>query len=369
MPPSASLPLIVLAGLPAAAEPERWVGLACRANALDLIERALCVPHLGPIVVATPDSDLAGEVAALPVQVVPDEPGVPFHFGRRLQQVVERCRLPRFLYVGAGAGPLLTVADLSDLATRALALENGALTNNLYSADLLALAPAAALAAIDPPATDNDLAWRLAAAGLAVESLPASAATRLDLDTPGDVAIAAAHPACGPRLRRLAHTLPLGAERVHRLLAELHSPQGEVLIYGRVSAATWARLELLPCQTRVFAEERGMRASGRLARGQVHAWIGAFLQSVGPQGFFRSLAGACTAAILDTRVLFAHLGLSPSAGDRFRSDLLQPEAISDPTVRAFTDAALAAPVPLLLGGQALVSGGALALAESPPAPR
>lgn len=360
----AELPLLIFAADVGGSEPERWVGLACRANTVDLVGRAAGVPFLRPIIVVTPVAGWEESLARLPVQVVPDAPGAGFHFGRRLLEVVTQCRLPAFLYVGGGMCALLPTPALADLAGRARALERGALTNNLYSSDLLSLAPASALEGIELPATDNDLAWRLAAAGLPVESLPPTAATRLDLDTPIDLAIAALHPACGPQLGRLVAGLPLPVERLRRVLAQLHSPQGEVLIYGRVSAGTWAALERLPCQTRVFAEERGMRASGRVARGQVHAWIGAFLQQAGPRAFFQSLAGACSAAILDTRVLFAHLGLAPSTADRFYSDLLDPAAIVDPTVRSLTEQALCAPVPVVLGGQSLVSGGLLALAEA-----
>ena len=140
-------------------------------------------------------------------------------------------------------------------------------------------------------------------------------------------------------------------------------PQGEVLVYGRLSASVWQRLEALPCQTRVFAEERGMRASGRQERGGVHAWLGRLYELVGARAFFAALAGACTAALLDTRVLFAHLGLTPSTADRFYSDLLRPEDVAQPAVRELTAAAADAPVPLLLGGHSLVSGGLLALAE------
>jgi len=357
------LPLIIFVGRVGASDPERWVGLACRANTLDLVARAAQVPDLGPIVIVTPADGWHQELAQLPVEVVADCPGATFHFGHRLRQVITRYGFSRLLYMGGGTGALLATQALADLAAHALALERGVLTNNLYSTDLAAVVPASALDSIELPATDNDLAWRLAAAGLPVESLPATAATRLDLDTPTDLAIAALHPACGPALRCLVASLPLDTMSLRRVLAELHSPQGEVLVYGRVSAATWSRLEALPCQSRVFSEERGMRASGRLARGQVRAWIGAFLQHAGPHLFFQSLAGACTAAILDTRILFAHLGVRPTAPDRFYSDLLQPAAISNPEVRALTEAALAAPVPLLLGGQAVVSGGLLALAE------
>ncbi len=356
------LPLVLFTGGVAGSEPERWVGEACRANTLDLIERAASVPCIGPIIVAAPVEGWE-ELSDLPVEVMPDEPGVPFHFGRRLSELVARYRLRRFLYMGGGTGALLTAADLSAVAERALILERGVLANNLYSTDLAAVAPASALEAIDLPASDNDLAWRLAGHGLPVETLPPTPATRLDLDTPTDLAIAALHPRCGPRLRRLVEGLPLGADRVRRILTELGSPQGEVLAYGRISSATWAHIERLPCQTRVFSEERGMLASGRYERGEVRAWLGTFLELAGPERFFRSLESKCTAAVLDTRVLFAHLGLKPPAADRFYSDLLRPSSITEPLVRAFTEAACGVPMPLLLGGQSLVSGGLLALAE------
>ncbi len=362
MPTTERLPLIIFVGGGGASEPERWLARACRANTHDLVARAGEVSCLGPTVVVAPTEGVA-ELASIPAELVVDPPGEPFHFGRRLREIVHRYGFRRLLYLGGGAASLLAAPALAALARRALALERGVITNNLYSTDYAAWAPAAALECIEPPESDNDLAWRLAQAGLPAESLPASAATRLDLDTPNDLAVAGLHPACGPHLRRMIAGLPFDTRRLRAVWAELHSPQGEVLIYGRASAATWQALERLPCQTRMFSEERGMRASGRLARGAVHAWLGAFLAQTGPHTFFQSLAGTCTAALLDSRVLFAHLGLWPSAADRFHSDLLQPERIADPTVRAFTEAALAAPVPLLLGGQGLVSGDLLALAE------
>ena len=54
----------------------------------------------------------------------------------------------------------------------------------------------------------------------------------------------------------------------------------------------------------------------------------------------------------------------PSAADRFYSDLRQPEKISDPWVRRFTEAAIEAPIPVVLGGHSLVSGGLYALVEA-----
>jgi len=44
----------------------------------------------------------------------------------------------------------------------------------------------------------------------------------------------------------------------------------------------------------------------------------------------------------------------PAAEDRFASDLLLAERIRDPWLHALTTSALAAPIPVLLGGHTLV---------------
>ena len=74
------------------------------------------------------------------------------------------------------------------------------------------------------------------------------------------------------------------------------------------------------------------------------------------------MAGLADGAILDTRVLLAHrLGVDerswPCAEDRFRSDLLLPDAITDGWLAALTRSAAAAPVPILLGAHTLVGPG------------
>ena len=55
-----------------------------------------------------------------------------------------------------------------------------------------------------------------------------------------------------------------------------------ILVAGRVSSATWRYLEReTACSTRVFSEERGMRASGRQARGEVRSLLGYHLERWG----------------------------------------------------------------------------------------
>src|SRR5581483_3062343 len=88
------------------------------------------------------------------------------------------------------------------------------------------------------------------------------------------------------------------------------------------------------------------------------------LQSVGSERFFAHLAQLGNAAFIDTRALFVHLGLNPSAADRFNSDLMRYSDVSNPTLRAFTRAAAEAPIPIVLGGHSLVTGGLQALIDA-----
>ncbi|MDI7277209.1 MAG: hypothetical protein QME94_14635, partial [Anaerolineae bacterium] len=119
------LPLVMFTAGVSGSDPERWVALACRANTLDLVARAAEVPCLRPIILVTPLEGWADELSHLPVELMADEPGETFHFGRRLREVTARFGLRRFLYVGGGAGVLLGASDLAALAERALAIGSG----------------------------------------------------------------------------------------------------------------------------------------------------------------------------------------------------------------------------------------------------
>ena len=54
----------------------------------------------------------------------------------------------------------------------------------------------------------------------------------------------------------------------------------------------------------------------------------------------------------------------PAPEDRFASDLLLPDRVADPWLRALTRAAREAPIPIVLGGHTLIGPGLpLALRE------
>jgi hypothetical protein len=361
-----TLPLLIMTGVSEGSEPERMVSRTRQAVTLDLVERALAVSSLRPVVVATNSPALAQRLSAYPILVDVDSPEEPFHFGRRLTGLIARYGMERCFYLGGGAGPLLPESDLAAIADKMLAADQQLITNNFYSSDFVAFAPTSVLQGYPLPDSDNELAWLLGEdAGLPVWELPRTGATQFDVDTPVDLLTLTAHAGTGPHTRAYLDSLALDTSHLDAALPLLLDRDATILVAGRVSSATWGYIEReTACSSRVLSEERGMRASGRQARGEVRSLLGYYLDAVGLDRFFEALATMGQAVFLDNRVIFAHRGMWPSAADRFYSDLRRPAPIADSFVKALTEAAMAAPVPVVMGGHSLVSGGMYALIEA-----
>ena len=358
--------LLIMTGVRQGSETERMMASAREAITRDLIERSSRLAGIHQVILSTNSPQLARWAESRRVCVEIDPPGRPFHFGQRLRELAEKYDARGLLYLGGGSGALLATEAIAQLVTRIHSAERILVTNNLYSTDLAAFAPAAVLRDLDLPAIDNDLGWTLVEqAGLVNESLPRSAATQLDVDTPTDLMILGQHPGTGPHTRSMLDALSLDTSHLTAALKVLIDRNGEVVVAGRASATMWEYLERsTACRVRMLAEERGMRASGRQARGEVRSVLGFYYQQVGAAQFFEHLAELGQAAFLDSRVLFAHLGLKPSASDRYNSDLRRPEHIENREVREFTEQAVRASIPVVLGGHSLVSGGMYALVEA-----
>jgi hypothetical protein len=361
-----TLPLLIMTGVSEGSEPERMVSQTRQAITLDLVERALEVPSLGPLVVATNSPALANRLDSHPIVVDLDPPHEPFHFGQRLVALIARYRMARCFYLGGGAGPLLSVADLAGIAETMLASDRQLITNNFYSSDWVAFGPTTILDNLPPPDNDNELAWLLGEdAGLPIRELARTGATQFDVDTPVDLFTLSSHPDAGPHTRAYLDGLALDTSHLDAALPLMLDRDATILVAGRVSSATWSYLEReTACSTRVLSEERGMRASGRQAQGKVCSLLGYYLDAVGIDRFFEGLATMAQAVFLDNRVIFAHRGMWPSAADRFYSDLRRAEEIQDPFVRELTRAAMTAPVPVIMGGHSLVAGGMYALIDA-----
>ncbi len=346
---------------------EQAMAGAVRACARDTIERGLATGAFDRILAATDDAEWASTLADLPVRVDVAKSAGAFHFGKRLAELIERYDLQRVVYAGGASMPLMDESMLSAIASRVRQVERCVVTNNIHSSDWAGVAPAAAIVRHAPNLlTDNALGWVLWwEGGLEPLAWPHSAATLLDLDTPVDAQIAALHPACGPRLRACVQGLGWDDAHLRAAREVLLTVGKQAVLAGRVPQSTWSFLEgRTLCWLRVFSEERGMRASQRLARGEVRSLLAEYLACVGTRGFFDTLAGLADAVFLDSRVMVAARGAWPSGADRFYSDLLQADQVGDSFLREFTQAAAAATIPIVLGGHALVAGGLWALIET-----
>lgn len=358
--------LLIMNGLKEGSEVERMVSQARVSITLDLVEKAQGIEGIVGIVVATNSPALASRLKPYPVKVELDPEGVAFHFGRRLRELVEKYEMEKVLYMGGGSAVLLRREDMARMVRALLDHQALLIANNFYSSDFVAFCPGQALRAIELPDTDNDLAWLLGErAGLPAYHLPHTAATQLDVDTPTDLLVLKLCPDVPPHTRRYLQGLDLDTSCLERAIAFFTDRQAEVVVAGRVSASVMAYLEReTACRIRLFSEERGMKASGRQARGKVRSLLGFHLEMAGMEGFFATLAQLGNAAFLDSRLLLAHRRSWPPPADRFYSDLRQPQRIQDLFLRRFTEEAMKAPIPVVLGGHSLLSGGMYALVEA-----
>jgi hypothetical protein len=289
-----------------------------------------------------------------------ETPGGGPTFGARLREVAAADPSVGIVILGSGSLPLATRADLRAFVAAAGTPAGPALANSRYSADAIALPSTVDLAALPDLTSDNGLPRWLADHGVEVRDLRSRWRLGVDLDSPLDVLLAKRATA-----RRAAPGNPLLERAVHattRIAESAADPRAELIVAGRTSAATLTWLERhTASRTRALIEERGMRTA-RPGQRPTRSTLGLLLDRDGPGTLGQTLAQLGDAAIVDTRVLLAHrLGPDeaswPPAEDRFASDLLLHERIGDPWLKALTESAAAATMPILLGGHTLVGPG------------
>ena len=287
-------------------------------------------------------------------------------FGARLRALVGAERPAGLVILGSGAIPLATAADRTAFVAAAGDERRIALANNRYSADVVAIAQAEGLVDLPDLPGDNALPrWLTEVAGYELADLRGRWRLAMDIDGPLELVLLGdqANPPgidLEPLRTRMAQIRAVAADR-----------RAELIVAGRTSSATLAWLERATAtRVRAIVEERGLRAASRLAQAGSHetnlrppaSILGALLDRDGPESFGEHMARLADAAVVDTRVLFAHrLGADetawPPAEDRFASDLLLADRVADPWLSRLTAAAVAARIPILLGGHSLVGPG------------
>ena len=305
--------------------------------------------------------------AGATVAVVEDLDDVTF--GQRVRELVHASEPVGLILLGSGSVPLATAADRRAFVATAGGPPGHALANNRYSADIVAVAGTARLADLPDLAADNGLPrWLEESAGFTVVDLRRRWRLQVDLDTPLDALLV---PWLDAEDALSANDISTSVVRatLAAVVAIVRDARCELVIAGRASAGGLAWLERSTAsRTRALVEERGFRTR---ADGQrpVRSTLGLLLDRDGPGALGAILAELGDAALVDSRVLLAHrFGADerrwPGLEDRFASDLLLADRVADPWLRELTEAAVDAPIPIVLGGHTLVGPGLrLALGE------
>jgi hypothetical protein len=318
---------------------------------------------------------LGAAVAPLPA-VVP-RTGEAFHWGRWFTDAARAAAragdLDAIGYAGAGA-----VALLDDLALDALLspTPGEVVANNRFSADAFVVAGDLdrALDALAECETDNAAPRRLESAGFTWRDVGAQRWARFDVDTTLDLALLRlASRLAGTRsldqavrafleMARLPGGQPLEVPHLERLGEVIRDRSAELVVAGRVAGPTFAELETeTACRVRALVEERGMRSAARAQRPR--SVLAALMRRSSAAHLIGELADLGDAVVLDTRVLMAAVTGSADAAawppqeERFASDFGQHDRIRTPWLRELAEAAAGAPVPVVMGGHALVSDG------------
>lgn len=325
--------------------------------ALDLIERLLAAEGVVPVLLSDQE-DLLAETARLGCRVRRTER--PFAWLREVQKAVQaetRTADEAVLVLGGCAAPFLTKTHVENL--RELAKPGTVWQNNRLSPDLVLFAPGRAVFEVERCANDNEFGHALERqAGFAAEHLPRELAYAFDVDTPMDALLAALHPEAGERLRAAAGEIEHRVRLQEALEVLRREDYPDVALLGRVHPVEAERFgQAAHVRLRLHSEERGMKALGRIERGEVRSLVASYAEAVGWKAFFAGMAEGAQCLFFDTRVVWAHQRAAYLEGDRFAADLLLTEQVGDPVLRKMVEAAMEAPVPVLMGGQSLVAGG------------
>ena len=318
---------------------------------------------------------LGAAVAPLPSSSEPD-----FHWGAwftaAVREALGRSTGPvdAIGYAGGSAMALMSDEDLDQLLAP---VPGEVVANNRFSADAFVVAGDLdrALAALESCETDNAAPRRLSEAGFAWRDLGGARWARFDVDTSLDLALLRLATRL-PRTRvqegtvrgflemaRLPGGGSLEVPHLERVGQVMRDRSAELVVAGRVPAATWQDLETeTACRVRCLVEERGMR-SARGTGGRPRSVLAALLARSSPADLISELAALGDAVVLDTRVLMASMAGSAEASawppeeERFASDFGDWRRVETPWLRELTEAAKRSSVPFLFGGHALVSDG------------
>ena len=186
---------VIFEGGQARTDLDRLIASLRKEVVLDTCEKLRTVDDIDEIILVTNYRDLAASARDMGITVDYEPPGSPpFHFGKRLREVIVAHGIENVVYMGGAAAPLISGKEFSDIAVALKRERNLVVMNNVQSADLVAFAPARAIDEIDLPNKDNPLGNLLREIGMRRVLIPNSGRVNFDLDTPTDFMMLGMHP-------------------------------------------------------------------------------------------------------------------------------------------------------------------------------
>lgn len=356
VPEAAGVLHVICEGGPRADEPSRELARIRAANVLDLVERFTGLAPAGQVAVYTSYPDLARAASALGAAVV-RTPTADFHFGRTLQDAVRRFRPEAVLALGGGACPLFLPEDFAFTYRALRQPERIVVANAPGSADMVACNHPHGLLWTELPPIDNSLPRALRALGYRRVLIPNSGRMHFDLDTPTDAVLLRMLSPAGPRITPALAELPWRLPALDAAVACLRGDRPHVGLFGRVPSDLLAHLDMAArWRPHVLSEDRGLKAQGLDGR-----QVGGLMAALGPERLLDAAVGVCDVVFFDTRPLAQAWDAGPA--DRFYSDLGRDDRIGTARLRSFTRRVAASPIPVVLGGHCLVSGGIWMLSQ------
>ncbi|MCD4786067.1 MAG: hypothetical protein K8T10_19780 [Candidatus Eremiobacteraeota bacterium] len=350
-------------------EPDGWVKKTREAMVFDLLGKLNSIETIDRVIISSNDDDFldAVTVNGSDSRIIPDKyhSTNSFNFGKWLNDRILKYNPKNVFYWGAGASPFITRELLASFCASISAGKNILYTNNFFSADWVAFTPAEASLEITPPPMDNNLAYYLWQ-DRALRSIYIAPSVEIigDVDTPADLLVLKVHPNTPPHTADYLKTLDIDTTRIKKFISFLPE-RNKIFLSGRVGSSLFKYLDTRsPCKYRIISEERGMRSSGRLQRREVRSFLGEMIEEVGLDTVFKFIEETSKGAVIDSRVIFAHICKKVSTKDRFYSDLGIPGKIEDPFVKEFTKRVVNSPIPILAGGHSLILGGLWALVSA-----
>lgn len=353
VPEAAGVLHLICEGGPRGDQPSRVLSQIRHANVLDLIGRFSAMAPEGTVAVYTSYPELARDAAAAGAAVV-RTPVAGFHFGRAVQDAVRRFRPAGVIALGGGACPLCAREDFAFTYRILAGDERVVVVNAPGSADLIGANHPDGLLWAELPPIDNSLPRSLRALGYRRFLIPNAGRLHFDLDTPTDALVLQRLAPPGTHVAEALADLPWAMPTVDGAIGRLAAALPHVALIGRVPSDTLTYLDMtVRWRLHVLSEQRGLKAQGSAPRG--------LLAGIGPERLLAAIERVCDCAFFDTRPLAQAWGATQS--ERFQSDLGRADRIGNPQLRALTRAAAASRVPVVLGGQCLVSGGIWLLAQ------